>query len=74
LADDESDIEIKAALVQLAEKIRFSDPMSSEKLKDLENRIASKVAELKVTENKNEVIAEINSLMNERNKKCKILK
>lgn len=74
LTDNESDATVKAALAQLAERIRYSDPMSSEQLADLENKISSKVAELKTTSNKLEIITELNSLFDERNKKCKILK
>lgn len=74
LADNETNADVKTALTQLAEKIRFSDPMSSEQLADLENKISSKVAELKATSNKLEIITELNSLFDERNKKCKILK
>ena len=74
LADNESDAVVKTVLTQLAEKIRFSDPMSNEQLADLENKISTKVAELKTTSNKLEIITELNSLLDERNKKCKILK
>lgn len=74
LAENESDTSVKTALTQLAEKIRFSDPMSNEQLADLENKISTKVAELKTVSNKVEIITELNSLLDERNKKCKILK
>ena len=74
LADNESDAVVKTVLTQLAEKIRFSDPMSNEQLADLENKISTKVAELKTASNKLEIITELNSLLDERNKKCKILK
>lgn len=74
LADKETDAEIKAALTQLAEKIRFSDPMSNEQLADLEAQIAAKVSDLKIATNKAEVITELNSLLDERNKKCKLLR
>ena len=74
LADAETEADTKAALIQLAEKIRFSDPMSSEQLADLENKISSKVAELKTTSSQLEIITDLNSLLDERNKKCKILK
>lgn len=74
LADNESEATVKTALTQLAEKIRFSDPMSNEQLADLENKISIKVAELKTASNKLEIITELNSLLDERNKKCKILK
>lgn len=74
LADNESDATVKTALTQLAEKIRFSDPMSNEQLADLENKISTKTTELKTAANKVEIITELNSLLDERNKKCKILK
>lgn len=74
LTDVETDADTKAALDQLAEKIRFSDSMSSEQLANLENKISAKVLELKTAPNKVEIITELNSLLDERNKKCKILK
>lgn len=74
IADAEVDSDTKKALEQLAERIRFSDPMSCEELADLEDRITSKTAELKTAANKSELISELNFLLNERNKKCKILK
>ena len=74
LADNESDATVKTALTQLAEKIRFSDPMSNEQLADLENKISTKVAELKTASSKLVIITELNSLLDERDKKCKILK
>lgn len=57
-----------------AEKIRFSDPMSNEQLVDWENKISTKVLELKPAANKVEIITELTSLFDERNKKCSILK
>lgn len=74
LANKETDAEIKVALTQLAEKIRFSNPMSHEQLAELESKISTKAAELEITSSKLEIITELNSLLNERNKKCKILK
>lgn len=74
LADNETDTTTKTALMQLAEKIRFSDPMSHEQLAKLESQIAAKVSELKAVANKDKIITEIHSLLDERNKKCKILK
>lgn len=74
MADVETDADIKTALTQLAEKIRYSDPMSNEQLAELENKISIKIAELKAATNKLGSIAELNSLLDERNKKCKILK
>ena len=74
LADNESDVAVKTALTQLAEKIRFSDPMGNEQLADLEDKISTKIEELKTTSSQLEIITELNSLLDERNKKCKILK
>lgn len=72
-ADGENDPAIKTALMQLAEKIRFSDPISNETLTDLENGILARIL-LKSTTSKLEIVREINSLLGERNKRCKILK
>lgn len=74
LAASESDNAIKTALLQLAEKIRFSDPMSNKQLEDIENLISTKIEEIKTISDKMENISEINSLLDERNKKCKFLK
>lgn len=74
LASTETNADTKAALTKLAEKMRFSDPMSSEVLADLEAEITAKVKELKTAENKAEIITVLNSLITERNKKAKILK
>lgn len=74
LANAESDAKAKAELLRLAEKIRYSDPVSHEQVAELETRIAEKVSDLKTTDNKGEIITEIHSLLDERNKKCKILK
>ena len=74
IAAAETDTGTRAALTQLAEKIRFSEPMSNEQLADMENKISVKVMELKTAANKVEIITELTSLLDERNKKCKILK
>lgn len=74
LANAEIDTTTKEDLRRLAEKIRFSDPMSSNRLADLENKIYDKVVELQTVENKEAIIIELDSLLDERNKKCKILK
>ena len=42
LANAETDMETKKSLEDLAEKIRFSDPMSNEQLKPIEEKIAEK--------------------------------
>ena len=74
LVNAETDADTKAALTKLAEKIRFSDPMSNEVLADLETEITAKVKELKTAENKEEIIKVLDSLITERNKKAKLLK
>jgi len=74
LADEEQNAETKQQLKKLAEAVRYSDPMSAPELEDLEVQIAEKVAALKKASDKGALIAEITALLNERNKKCKILK
>lgn len=74
LASAERDTDTKAALTKLAEKIRFSDPMSNEVLVELEAEISAKIKELKTAENKAEIITVLDSLITERNKKAKLLK
>lgn len=74
LADAETDIATKSALTQLAEKIRYSDPMSNEQIADIEVRITEKIAELKISTDKAKIINELNSLLDERNRKIKISK
>ncbi|MDY5754582.1 MAG: hypothetical protein SPK05_04875 [Eubacteriales bacterium] len=74
LAKTEVDLEVKNKLTKLAEIIRYSDPMSSDALADLEGTIASKVDELKTSSDKRPLIEEIDTLLSERNAKCKALK
>lgn len=74
LAGAETDAATKSELAQLAEKIRYSDPMSDEQITDIENRITAKIAELKSSTDKTEIINELNSLLDERNRKCKLLR
>lgn len=74
LAEAEPDAETKAALKKLAEKVRFSDPMSHEMLGELESRITNKVEEMKTAADKKALVEEVEVLLIERNKKCKILK
>ena len=74
LVERETDAETKTALKKLAEKVRFSDPMSHEMLGELESRISAKVEEMKTTADKMPLIREAELLLTERNKKCKILK
>lgn len=74
LADQEADLDTKKALLKLAEKIRFSDPMSNDLLVEIETQINNKVTQLKATSNKIAIITDIELLLTERNKKAKLLK
>ena len=74
LANTEKNAKTKKALEALAEKIRFSDPMSNEQLISIEEKIKEKIEELKCSKTKMDVICEIDSLLTERNSKAKILK
>lgn len=74
LANAETDPETKKLLEDLAEKIKFSDPMSNEQLKPIEDKIKDKINELKNSNSKSAVIGEIDVLLAERNNKAKILK
>ena len=74
LVGAEKDAKTKKALEQLAEKIRFSDPMSNEQLAVLEDKISLAVENLKSSDDKMKIIEDLNLLLDERNRKCKILK
>lgn len=74
LASAENDTKTKEQLEQLAERIRFSDPMSNEQLAPLEERIAIAVESLKSSDDKLEIINRLNKLIDERNKKVETLK
>lgn len=74
LVGAETDTATKSALMQLAEKIRYSDPMSDGRLADIEDRITEKISELKTATDKTIIINELNSLLDERNRKCRVLK
>ncbi len=74
LADKEHDAKNKQALASLAEKIRYSDPVSAAELFDLENTLSAKLAELKVATDKQPIVEAMNDLLTERNAKCKMMK
>ena len=74
LSGAETDAATKSALTQLVEKIRYSDPMSNEQIADIEDRITARIAALKSAIDKAKIIAELNLLLDERNRKTKILK
>jgi len=73
-AGRESDSAIKQKILKLAEKVRYSDPISSDKLSELEKRISDKVKEINNADDKSAIVDEIELLLLERNKKCKIYK
>ena len=74
LEEQEQNPDIKISLTNPAEKIRYSDPMSNVALADLEDRIREKVTALRTADHKLEIIAELDLLLAERNRKAKILK
>ncbi len=74
VAERESDSSVKQKILKLAEKVRYSDPISSDELSELEKRISDKVKELNSVDDKSAVVDEIELLLLERNKKCKIYK
>jgi len=72
--------DMKKALKDLAETIRYSDPMSSPQLAAIENKIEAKAAGLAEAVDKADGDAikalcnELQQLFAERNRKCKVLK
>ena len=74
LALREKDPTQKQALDKLAQKVRFSDPMSHESLSELELEISQNVDQLKQVDDMLPRIEEIEYLLTERNKMCKLLK
>ena len=80
LADKTTDESIKKVLKDLAETIRYSDPMSNPQLAVIENRIEAKAVVLAeaVENTDNSAIKalcnELQQLFAERSRKCKVLK
>lgn len=70
----EKDPTIKEKLNSLKDIIKYSDPMTHESLCDLEDKIKTKIEELKNSNDKSSLIEEISNLIKERNIKTKILK
>lgn len=74
------DGEAKKKLKKLSEMIKYSNPMSNESLSLIESKIATKSAELSALANGNqidkleELCEGIEQLLDERNRKCKLLK
>lgn len=74
IANDLTDTEEKRAMDKLLETVRYSDPMSSDKLAGIEQEIDTKVSELKFAENKLAALNLLEKLFVERNAKCKAYK
>ncbi|NLC26497.1 MAG: hypothetical protein GX777_07760 [Fastidiosipila sp.] len=76
IAEAQSDLEAKRALAVLAEKIRYSDPMSDESLAPIEDEISARIVALKTqpTADTSSSVKQIEILLLERNKKAKLLK
>ncbi len=80
LIDATSDPTAKKAAEKFAEKLRYSDPVSSEGLVEIENSLSNKLNELTANiggMNTDEALGQIDSLtklLTERNRKCKALK
>ncbi len=71
---------LKAALEQLRDDVRFSDPMSDAQLQSLDDELEHNAGELralvkdKKVNEANEKVADMSRLLKERNRKCKMLK
>ncbi len=76
IAESVKDDSVREKVDALAEAIRFSDPMSDPSLEDVEKSISDKISTLKNADEKDmeSLIADITVLINDRNRKCKILK
>jgi len=80
LAGKTDDALLKKQLKDLADTVKYSDPMSNDSLFGIESKIEAKVAELSNAvgradiSNANNLSSELQSLFIERNKKCKLLK
>lgn len=70
------DSEKKQLISKLAEKIKYSDPMSSNALESVEKKICDEIEVLKKGEDyiSEGQINKVLALLEERNKKCKLLK
>ena len=74
LAETETDSEIKQELLELAKKVRLSDPMSDASLSRIEDELMTKVFSIEYSSDKMSVIHEAETLLLKRNKKTKALK
>ena len=74
LIEKENNQTIKKELIKLSDKIKYSDPYSSNELKGIEENIINKIEQLKSSKEKEVLVSEITLLLEERNKKWKIYK
>jgi len=78
LISQTDDAALQAKIKALAEMVRYSDPMSTPELAPLEQQLTMKVGELKASladpEKAAIVIGVAERILEERNKKCKLLK
>ena len=76
LAQQEENKDNKIALTKLAEKIRYSDPISDDSINELEKTISLMINELKIADadEKIKIIESISFLIDTRNKEVRLLK
>ena len=74
LADEEDDKTIKAALMELVDEVRYSDPMSDNSLDGIESEIKEKISGFNLSEDKQKTIDEISLLLKKRNNIIETLK
>ncbi len=80
IVDDCENPEIKAELVKLNELFEFSDPVTNDSTKEIEENIKNMLAELKVlvadgdADDINAMIKKLTNALNERNRICKAYK
>ena len=80
LENKTSDEAFNKDIHKFVEKVKYSDPMSANELVDVENEISAKYSDLKESINSENLddakkqLAEINDLMDKRNRLCKLNK
>lgn len=80
VAEKTTDTAVKEAFLKLAEQVRYSDPMSNDNLFELEKQITLQVSNADSCITRNDIDGALQCcnratlLLDERNKKCKVLK
>lgn len=76
LAMDSTEIETKEILVELEEKLKYSDPMSDASVTELEEKISQNIVIMKKSDDeaKKKIAKDTIRLLEERNKRCKLCK